>query len=188
MWLTTASSRIFHSILGLFIKLLSVPLLLIVDLLFTLGNLLLPRKKHGQVSALQLQPLWPAFQAPSKGESRSPCVALNSLANHGIIARSGRGIGFPELQKAVQTTFNTSPTFARLVTKYAADMLGRDFKKDTLDLNDLCVHNGIEADGSWTRAYNRGAAAQETDVGARNINRARCRLAARSNPPCSGLG
>jgi len=188
MWLTTASSRIFHSILGLFIKLLSVPLLLIVDLLFTLGNLLLPRKKHGQVSALQLQPLWPAFQAPSKGESRSPCVALNSLANHGIIARSGRGIGFPELQKAVQTTFNTSPTFARLVTKYAADMLGRDFKKDTLDLNDLCVHNGIEADGSWTSAYNRGAAAQETDVGARNINRARCRLAARSNPPCSGLG
>ncbi|KAH7104799.1 heme-thiolate peroxidase [Auriculariales sp. MPI-PUGE-AT-0066] len=151
MWLINALSRIFHFLVHLVVTVISIPLLLGIDFIFTLGNVLLPRKKHGQVSKLQTLPLWPKHEPPTPADSRSPCVALNMLANHGVIARSGRGIPFTVLEKAVRQTYNTSPTFARLVTKYAADMLGRDFKRDTLDLSDLCVHNGIEHDASFTR-------------------------------------
>ncbi|EJD55644.1 heme-thiolate peroxidase [Auricularia subglabra TFB-10046 SS5] len=159
MWLTNAVSRLFFGLVFVVAKLLTLPLLIVADTLITLLNVFLPRKKRGHVIDLRTHAkdeldgpsLWPRYEAPKATDSRSPCVALNVMANMGILPRDGRNIGFPELERAVRRTYNTSPTFARLVTKYAAQMLQRDFRSDTLDLGDLCVHNGIEHDGSFTR-------------------------------------
>lgn len=159
MWLSNAVSRLYFGLVFVAAKLLTLPLLVVVDSLITLLNLVLPRKKRGHVTDLRTHAkdeldgpgLWPRYEAPKAADSRSPCVALNTMANMGILPRDGRNIAFPELERAVRTTYNTSPTFARLVTKYAAQLLQRDYRRDTLDLGDLCVHNGIEHDGSFTR-------------------------------------
>ncbi|KAI0791556.1 Chloroperoxidase [Irpex lacteus] len=94
---------------------------------------------------------WPEYIAPKEGDSRCSCPALNAMANHGILPRSGRGISFKELNARIRTTYNFSPSFCYFVPNYAAQMLSRSYSKDTFDLSDLDVHNGIEHDGSLTR-------------------------------------
>lgn len=78
-------------------------------------------------------------------------IALNAMANHGILPHDGRNIKFTELSKLIHETYNFAPSFCYFVPNYAADFLGRDYKTDTMDLNDLDVHNCIEHDASLTR-------------------------------------
>lgn len=94
---------------------------------------------------------WPEFRPPQETDSRCSCPGLNALANHGIISRSGRGISFVELDRHVQATYNISSTLSSFVAHYAARMLDRSFSKDTLDLEELDRHNGIEHDASLLR-------------------------------------
>jgi hypothetical protein len=49
---------------------------------------------------------WPAYQKPGPGDSRGPCPALNTLANHGYINRNGRDVSTPALAKALKQVFN----------------------------------------------------------------------------------
>ena len=49
--------------------------------------------------------------------------------------------------------YNFAPTFCTFVPKYAADMLGKNYQKDTFDLSELDLHNGIEHDASFCREY-----------------------------------
>lgn len=71
----------------------------------------------------------------------------------GIISRSGRGIKFTELTRQIRTTYNFSSSFCALVPHIAARMLKRNYSKDTLDLEELDLHNGIEHDASLTRTH-----------------------------------
>lgn len=57
------------------------------------------------------------------------------------------------MNKAIVQTYNFSPTFAWFVPHYAAEMLHRNYSSDTANLNDLCVHGGIEHDASLTSQY-----------------------------------
>ena len=43
-------------------------------------------------------------------------------------------------------------------------MLDRDFDTATIDLSDLCVHNGIEHDASLTRAPSSPLLSFRTDI------------------------
>ncbi|KZW00705.1 putative chloroperoxidase [Exidia glandulosa HHB12029] len=154
MWFTNACSRIGFGLYALAAKALSLPLLLGSDIVITILNAVTRGRPTGHVVDLWPEGqrhLWPRYEPPKPTDSRSPCVALNCMANMGILPRDGRNIAFPDLERAVMRTYNTSRTFATLVTRYAATMLLRDFEHDTLDLSDLCVHNGIEHDGSFTR-------------------------------------
>ncbi|KAF5353425.1 hypothetical protein D9756_007906 [Leucocoprinus leucothites] len=45
---------------------------------------------------------------PESSDSRSPCPALNTLANHGYIQRTGKDISFLELIDALQHVYNLS--------------------------------------------------------------------------------
>lgn len=45
------------------------------------------------------------FRAQGSGDIRSPCPAINTLANHGIINRNGREIPIMELGQALSDTF-----------------------------------------------------------------------------------
>ncbi|EMD37165.1 heme-thiolate peroxidase [Gelatoporia subvermispora B] len=128
--------------------------IVIEDGLLTLLNLILPRLKPGYVvpeDAPGRSGLWPEYVAPQQSDSRSPCPGLNALANHGIIAHSGRGISFVEAEKAIRHTYNFAPTFSKLLPLYASQMLCRDYKTGTFDLADVAAHNGIEHDASLTR-------------------------------------
>ncbi|KZT61367.1 Cloroperoxidase [Calocera cornea HHB12733] len=94
---------------------------------------------------------WPEWHPPVEGDSRSACPALNAMANHGILPRDGRNIPFTELNAAIRSTYNFSPTFCWYVPLYMAGVLGRSYSKGTLDLEDISVHNGIEHDASLFR-------------------------------------
>lgn len=69
----------------------------------------------------------------------------------GIFPRSGRGIKFTEALKYIRSTYNFSPSFCNYACHHVARMLDRNFSKDTFDLGELDLHNGIEHDASLTR-------------------------------------
>ncbi|KAF7305647.1 hypothetical protein HMN09_00818300 [Mycena chlorophos] len=124
------------------------------DTWLTLLNLVTPRYKLGAVvreGKAGAGGEWPEFVAPKEGDSRCCCPALNAMANHGILPHDGRNISFEDMGDKIHAAFNFAPTFCRFVPQYAADMLKKDFHKDTLDLADLNLHNGIEHDASLTR-------------------------------------
>jgi hypothetical protein len=53
--------------------------------------------------------------------------------------------------KQCRDVYNFSPSFAYFVPNYAANMLKKSYSKDTFDLEQLSLHNGIEHDASLTR-------------------------------------
>ncbi|KAH9814557.1 hypothetical protein DFH28DRAFT_1082765 [Melampsora americana] len=80
--------------------------------------------------------------------SRSPCPALNALANHGIINPSGRDLSFHQITSALSRTYNLSPTLAMQLLLGAYPIL--DGRK-TINLSDLSTHGVIEHDASLLR-------------------------------------
>jgi len=124
------------------------------DVLLTLGNLVRFSRPVGKVTP-EGRPgyggYWPEYRPPQEGDSRSCCPGLNAMANHGIISRSGRGIKFTDVPECIHSTYNFSPSFCYHVCHYAARMLDRSYRKDTFDLEEISLHNGIEHDASLTR-------------------------------------
>ncbi|KAF8576036.1 heme-thiolate peroxidase [Ramaria rubella] len=108
----------------------------------SLINLITPKKRL-------LATQWPEYIPPTKTDSRSPCPALNALRC--LLPRDGKNITFKQLGDEVNKHFNFAPSFCYFVCNYMARILKRNYNTDTLDLNDLSVHNGIEHDGSITR-------------------------------------
>ncbi|KAJ7148755.1 Chloroperoxidase [Mycena crocata] len=128
--------------------------ILIWDVGLTLINLVAPKKKIGSVVPQGLPGAggkWPQFVPPKESDSRSCCPALNALANHGILPHDGMNIKFSHMAQAVHETYNFAPTFSRFVPTFAANMLHRNYKTDSLNLSELNLHNGIEHDASLTR-------------------------------------
>lgn len=126
------------------------------DVALSVGNLVRFKRPVGRVTP-EGHPgyggYWPEYRAAKEGDSRCSCPALNAMANHGIIARSGRGIKFTELTETIRPTYNFSPSFCSFVPHFAAFMLNKSYSKDTFDLEELDLHsrNGIEHDASLTR-------------------------------------
>ena len=71
----------------------------------------------------------------------------------GILPHDGRNISFKELNRTIRATCNFSPTFCFFVPNFAANMLKKSYSKDTFDLAELDLHNGIEHDASLTSIY-----------------------------------
>ena len=53
---------------------------------------------------------------------------------------------------ACRNVYNFAPSFAYFVPNYIGKILTRDYNKDTINLSDISVHNGIEHDASLCRA------------------------------------
>jgi len=124
------------------------------DAWLTLVNFVTPNRKVGHVvkkGDAGAGCKWPEFVAPKEGDSRCACPALNAMANHGILPHDGKNIKFTEMGDKIQATYNFAPTFCRFVPGFAADMLHKDYHKDTFDLAEISLHNGIEHDASLTR-------------------------------------
>ena len=61
----------------------------------------------------------------------------------GILPHDGRDITFKQLGDEVVKYYNFSPSLSFFVSSYLARILKRNYYTDKLDLNDICVHNGM---------------------------------------------
>ncbi|RLN06694.1 hypothetical protein BBJ28_00003028 [Nothophytophthora sp. Chile5] len=74
---------------------------------------------------------------------RSPCPALNSLANHGYLPRNGQNVTKTGLKDAIMSVYNMG---------WAAATVQVDAVPDTFSLDYLSTHNMIEHDASLVHA------------------------------------
>ncbi|KAI0266913.1 Cloroperoxidase [Russula aff. rugulosa BPL654] len=86
---------------------------------------------------------------PSATDSRSPCPALNALANHNILPHDGRDISAFKLIGTLREHYHLSLPLAAVLSIVGTFLCGRHFK---IDLEDLARHNVIEHDASLTHA------------------------------------
>jgi len=88
------------------------------------------------------------FKPPGPGDLRSPCPALNTLANHGHIPRDGRNLYFHQLVNVQTQVFNISVPLAASLAFEAVFLCGNGI---TVDMKQLRKHNHIEHDASLSR-------------------------------------
>ncbi|GAA5877770.1 hypothetical protein JCM16303_000231 [Sporobolomyces ruberrimus] len=83
-----------------------------------------------------------------KGASRSPCPALNALANAGVLPRDGRNITQHQLSAAISRSYNLAPTLAiQLGLPFSVLFEGRG----KIDLEDISAQGLVQHDGSTVR-------------------------------------
>ncbi|KAF8549394.1 Cloroperoxidase [Imleria badia] len=85
------------------------------------------------------------FVPAARSDKRSPCPALNALANHGYLPHDGKNIGFWQLIQAVRSVYNLSLPLAALLALVGILLCGHALR---LDLDKLALHNRIEHDAS----------------------------------------
>ncbi|CAO2657242.1 Nn.00g033680.m01.CDS01 [Neocucurbitaria sp. VM-36] len=90
------------------------------------------------------------WHPPSSSDARSPCPALNSLANHGILPRDGRNLTVSLIVAKLGEGLDVSSEVATNLATVGLQ-LSEDLTSGTFDLDDLNKHNAIEHDGSLTR-------------------------------------
>ncbi|QDS71936.1 hypothetical protein FKW77_000740 [Venturia effusa] len=83
------------------------------------------------------------------GDSRSPCPALNTLANHGILPRDGRNITAEMFTTAITNTYNIDSIFGYLLGHGGVPAVS--ITATSINLEDLNQHDAIEHDASLTR-------------------------------------
>ncbi|KAF4506966.1 hypothetical protein G6O67_005647 [Ophiocordyceps sinensis] len=91
------------------------------------------------------------FIPPGPDDSRSPCPALNALANHGFLPHSGKGIGVAQVILALFFGIGVSPELSAIIIAFGiiSSRNGLSFK---IDLEDLAQHQFvIEHDCSFSR-------------------------------------
>jgi hypothetical protein len=101
------------------------------------------------------------WHPPSYDQVRSPCPALNSLANHGILPRDGRNYTVPILVKALGEGLNVSAEAATSLSAIGVS-LSSNPADGAFNLDDLNKHNAAEHDASLSRKdVDLGGASQE---------------------------
>lgn len=104
------------------------------------------------------EPAASGWQPAQPGEQRSPCPALNSLANGGHIPRSGIATR-AQLVSAMVNRLGVSTALADKLAVAAMEKFGKpgEGSEQVLHLQDLYEHGKLEHDASLTR--------QDTHVG-----------------------
>jgi len=85
------------------------------------------------------------WQKPAEGDVRSPCPALNTLANHGYLPHDGKNISRHTMIGALQQGYHLSYALAWFITTGGYLLTGQF---NHMSLFDLCRHNGIEHNAS----------------------------------------
>ncbi|KAF8504448.1 Cloroperoxidase [Russula emetica] len=76
---------------------------------------------------------------------RSPCPALNTLANHGYLPRDGKQLNGPIISHALEEGYGLSDQLANFLVVGGIALLGQ---LGSFGLNDLARHNRIEHNAS----------------------------------------
>ncbi|RDB30246.1 Chloroperoxidase [Hypsizygus marmoreus] len=82
---------------------------------------------------------------PQDGDSRSPCPALNTLANHGYLSRDGRNISVFDLIRGLKNGYGLSTPLAIVLAFGGFILLGRF---TNLSLFEIGKHGAVEHDAS----------------------------------------
>lgn len=82
---------------------------------------------------------------PDKDASRSPCPALNTLANHGYLPRDGRNLSVFDLVRGLMQGYNLSLALAAFLSIGGFLLLG---KFRNLSLHEIGEHGKVEHDAS----------------------------------------
>lgn len=85
------------------------------------------------------------WSPPEPGDSRSPCPALNAMANCESLPRNGKDITFPAMICALRDAYHLTWPLAIFLVVGGYLLIGKWWK---LDLEDLALHNGVEHDAS----------------------------------------
>ncbi|PRP76476.1 hypothetical protein PROFUN_15136 [Planoprotostelium fungivorum] len=91
------------------------------------------------------------WSAAGAGDVRSPCPALNTLANHNWLPHDGKNISKAALMSALTDGLNVGYDVALLLATGAFSDLGTP---ETITLEELQKHNMIEHDASLSRLDN----------------------------------
>eukprot|EP00475_Leptophrys_vorax_P019701 TRINITY_DN26_c0_g3_i1.p1 TRINITY_DN26_c0_g3~~TRINITY_DN26_c0_g3_i1.p1 ORF type:complete len:238 (-),score=59.77 TRINITY_DN26_c0_g3_i1:76-789(-) len=96
---------------------------------------------------------WNSWSPAGAADKRSPCPALNTLANHGYINHNGTQIARNDLVNALTGVYQISSGLAGTLADSAIAGIGYSDASGTkyLDLDALDKHNFIEHDASLTR-------------------------------------
>ncbi|KAH9483276.1 Putative sterigmatocystin biosynthesis peroxidase stcC [Psilocybe cubensis] len=86
------------------------------------------------------------FCPAQEGDSRSPCPALNAMANHGYISRDGKNIGPQDLVRGLKACYGLSNPLAYLLAYVGFAIIFRKFGR--ISLFELGRHGRIEHDAS----------------------------------------
>ncbi|KAJ7587570.1 Chloroperoxidase, partial [Mycena floridula] len=86
--------------------------------------------------------------APKSTDLRSPCPALNTLANHGFLPRDGRNLTQDLVIKASGDGFNVAPELLFLAARLG---LSTSTDLNTFTLDDIKLYNSLEHDASLSR-------------------------------------
>jgi len=90
------------------------------------------------------------WMAPGPNDVRSPCPGLNSLANHGICPRSGKGYTVEILNKCLKDGLNVGHDFSTAIG--GAALLAAAPLASSFSLDQIREHNfPIEHDASLSR-------------------------------------
>jgi hypothetical protein len=96
-----------------------------------------------------------------QNDYRGPCPALNTLANHGYLPRSGMSITKEILTNATYSVFRLAPEFSAVLFDDAYNRTGHtEGGVEMIDLKGLRNHNELEHDFSITR-YDYGDAGKD---------------------------
>ncbi|KAH9435989.1 hypothetical protein MCOR02_004899 [Pyricularia oryzae] len=82
------------------------------------------------------------WHPPVRGDLRSGCPAMNSMANHGFINRDGRNLTAADVVPRLVEVFHLSTELATLLTQLGLPVF---------TLGDLNIHNRFEHDASLSR-------------------------------------
>jgi len=85
------------------------------------------------------------WRPPQAEEARSPCPALNTLANHGFLPRDGKQLNAQVLLHGLQEGYGLSSALAHVLVYGGVALLGQF---GSFQLSDLARHNRIEHDAS----------------------------------------
>ena len=90
---------------------------------------------------------FPQWRPAGPDDVRSPCPALNAMANHGIIPHDGRGLTSAMLSAALQKTYNTNSLMSRLAiiggTLAPYLIFHSIFNLDDLERQKVIKHDGL---------------------------------------------
>ncbi|KAI0321821.1 Cloroperoxidase [Amylostereum chailletii] len=88
-----------------------------------------------------------AFVPAGPSDRRSPCPALNALANQSHLPHDGRNINICQFMRAMSEVYHISAPLGLLLSLGGVISCGNGWK---VDLDDLARHDRIEHDGSLT--------------------------------------
>ncbi|KAI1206994.1 Cloroperoxidase [Annulohypoxylon truncatum] len=90
------------------------------------------------------------WTAPGTTDVRGPCPMLNTLANHGFLPHTGKGITVNKTIDALGTALNIDSALSVELFNFAVTTNPTP-NSTYFDLNDLSRHNILEHDGSLSR-------------------------------------